>query len=108
MATKKTVTPETENNEDLWPVAEETPAVDPGEELVTVQLFKDNARYNEDLYVAVNGERILIQRGVPVQVKRKFAEVIEHSMTQDGMAENMMRMLSESYDRATAEKTKPY
>ena len=54
------------------------------------------------------GERILIQRGVPVQVKRKFAEVIEHSMTQDGMAENMMRMLSESYDRATAEKTKPY
>lgn len=106
MATKKAVFPENEeNNEALEPV--ETP-VDPGEELVTVQLFKDNDRYNEPLYVAVNGERILLQRGVPVQVKRKFAEVIEHSMTQDGMAENMMRMLSENYDRATAEKTKPY
>ena len=63
MATKKTAEPveqEIEKNEAY--------TGDPGEELVTVQLFKDNDKYRDDLFVAVNGERILIQRGVPVQM----------------------------------------
>ena len=108
MATKKTVNPETEieNNEAEAPV-ENVPAVDPGEELVTVQLFKDNERYSADLYVAVNGERILIQRGVPVQIKRKFAEVIERSMAQDGIAETMMQQMASASEKATEEKTRP-
>lgn len=32
-------------------------------------------------FVSVNGERILIKTGVPVKVKRKFAEVIQNSIS---------------------------
>jgi hypothetical protein len=97
-ATKKT-TPELENENTQ-------PAIDPGEELVTVQLFKDNDRYKDDLFVAVNGERILIQRGVPVQIKRKFAEVIENSQLQDQQTDAMMQRLADNYEIATREKTR--
>ncbi len=102
MATKKTE-PVGEENVNK----PETP-VDPGEELVTVQLFKDNDKYRDDLFVAVNGERILIQRGVPVQIKRKFAEVIEHSQIQDQQTDALMQRMSEDYERVTKEKTAPY
>ena len=97
-ATKKT-TQELENENTQ-------PAIDPGEELVTVQLFKDNDRYKDDLFVAVNGERILIQRGVPVQIKRKFAEVIENSQLQDQQTDAMMQRLADNYEIATREKTR--
>ena len=81
---------------------------DPGEELVTVQLFKDNDKYRDDLFVAVNGERILIQRGVPVKIKRKFAEVIEQSQRQDQQTDALMQRMAEDYERVTKEKTAPY
>ena len=94
--TKKTTTEETVE------IPQET-VTDPGEELVTIQLFKDNGKYSEDLFVAVNGERILIQRGVPVQIKRKFAEVINHSMYQDGQTERMLTEMAEAYETKTRE-----
>lgn len=56
---------------------------DPGEELVEILLFKDAGKYKDDVFVAVNGETCQIKRGVPVKIKRKFAEVIQHSMQQD-------------------------
>lgn len=99
-ATKKTTPVEELENENT------KPAIDPGEEPVTVQLFKDNDRYKDDLFVAVNGERILIQRGVPVQIKRKFAEVIENSQLQDQQTDAMMQRLAEGYEIATREKTR--
>lgn len=80
---------------------------DPGEEMVTIQLFKDNGKYKDDLYVAVNGERLLIQRGVPVTIKRKFAEVIENSMKQDQQTDDLIQRLESDYVRATEEKTRP-
>ena len=83
------------------PEQEINSSVDPGEELVTVQLFKDNGKYKDDLYVAVNGERILIQRGVPVQIKRKFAEVIEHSQQQDQQTDALMQRMADDYVRNT-------
>jgi len=52
-------------------------------ELVEVKLFKDNNKYKDDVYVAVNGENIVIKRGERVQVKRKFAEVLDKSDMQD-------------------------
>ena len=55
------------------------------EEYVEVCLFKDNAKYSDDVYVSVNGENCIIQRGVPVKIKRKFALVIEQSMKEDMM-----------------------
>ena len=59
------------------------PKYDPDEEYVTVQLFKDGRQYKEDVYVSVNGENCVIKRGYPVQVKRKFALVLEQGQAQD-------------------------
>ena len=52
-------------------------------ELVEVKLFKDNNKYKDDVFVAVNGENCVIKRGERVQVKRKFAEVLDNSDLQD-------------------------
>ena len=52
-------------------------------ELVEVKLFKDNNKYKDDVYVAVNGENCVIKRGERVLIKRKFAEVLDTSDMQD-------------------------
>ena len=51
-------------------------------EYVEVELFKDNGQYKDDVFVAVNGENCVIKRGERVQIKRKFAEVLENSAKQ--------------------------
>lgn len=56
------------------------------EELVTVTLFKDAGDYKDDLTVSINGKNLLIQRGVPVQIPRKYALILEQSMAQDQIA----------------------
>ncbi len=61
----------------------EVKAVNDAETLVPLYLFKDNDNYKDDVFVSVNGERILIKRGVHVMVKKKFADVIYQSMEQD-------------------------
>ena len=78
------------------------PAADPGEELVSVRLFKDNDRYKDDVFVAVNGERIQIKRGETVQIKRKFADVLEQSMQQDMATANMIERKSSEYEAKAA------
>ena len=67
------------------------------EELVPVMLFKDNDKYKDDVFVAVNGEGCLIQRGKPVQIKRKFALVLEQSQTQDMATADMIAGLVSEY-----------
>ena len=54
-----------------------------GEELVEIKLFRDNDKYKDDVFVGCNGENVVIQRGVKVKIKRKFAEVLDHSEIQD-------------------------
>lgn len=78
-------------------------AANPDEELVTVQLFRDNERYKDDVFVAVNGESCQIQRGVPVQIKRKFARVLEQSAVQDQATAAMIQQIAEYY-RSMAKK----
>lgn len=51
------------------------------EELVEVRISKERGK--GDVFVAVNGTGIQIQRGVPVKIKRKYAKVIWNSMQQD-------------------------
>lgn len=53
------------------------------EEYVSVKLFKDNDRYKDDVYVAVNGKNCIIKRGEWVKIKRKFALVLDQSEIQD-------------------------
>lgn len=100
-------------------VSAATPATDPEKEeaerkrayameMVTIQLFKDEERYKDDVAVFVNGRRVLIKRGVPVQVPRYIADVVAASQKQDSQTEAMMMRLVNEYEQNTAEKTKPY
>lgn len=75
-----------------------TQDADPGEELVSVRLFKDNDKYKDDVFVAVNGERIQIKRGETVKIKKKFADVLEQSMQQDMATANMIEQKSAEYE----------
>ena len=52
-------------------------------EYVAVKLFRDNDRYKDDVYVAINGQNCLIKRGEWVKIKRKFAMVLDQSEIQD-------------------------
>lgn len=52
-------------------------------EYVDIKLFKDSDRYNDDVYVAVNGQNCIIKRGEWVKIKRKFAVVLDQSEIQD-------------------------
>ena len=67
-------------------------------EEVEIQLFKDNGKYKDDVYVAVNGQNCLIQRGKPVKVKRKFAETLRRSLAQDNETADMIRELESDYE----------
>ena len=70
-----------------------TPSVDVEaylNEYVSVKLFRDNDKYKEPVYVAVNGKNCVIRRGEWVKVKRKFALVLDQSEIQDMQTEEMM------------------
>ncbi|MBE6703235.1 MAG: hypothetical protein E7585_07500 [Ruminococcaceae bacterium] len=52
-------------------------------EYVEVRLFKDNDKYKDDVYVAVNGKNCVIRRGVWTRIRRKFAMLLDQSEIQD-------------------------
>ena len=73
-------------------------------ELVFIRLFKDNSRYKDDLFVAVNGENCVIKRGAWVKVKRKFAKVIDSSLIQDQIAGDLMASKEKEFAMETVER----
>ena len=80
------------------PVAGQAPeAAAPGKKMVKVKLFKDNHDYKDDVFVAVNGERYLIQRGVEVEVPDYIAEVLEHSAQQDARTAELIEKIEADY-----------
>ena len=62
--------------------------------MVKIKLFKDNNKYSNDVFVSVNGENYLIQRGKTVEVPDYIAEVLEHSMEQDERTAELISELS--------------
>ena len=48
-------------------------------EYVEIRLFKDGDKYKDDVLVGINGYMCRVKRGVPVKIKRRFAEVIAQS-----------------------------
>lgn len=52
-------------------------------EYVEIKLFKDNEKYKDDVYVAINGKNCLIKRGVWTRIRRKFALLLDQSEIQD-------------------------
>lgn len=79
-------------------IAGQTPeAAVRGKKMVKVKLFKDNHDYKDDVFVAVNGERYLIQRGVEVEVPDYIAEVLEHSAQQDARTAELIEKIEADY-----------
>lgn len=75
-----------ENKSNSKAAKEKQTAQDWLEEYVTVELFKDSDRYREDVFLQIGNENCLIQRGVPVQIKRKFALLLEQTRRQEKAA----------------------
>lgn len=68
---------------------------------VSVKLFKDNGKYKDDVFVAVNGNPIALKRGERVDIKRKYAEVLDNSEHQDYETAQMIdRKAAEWADKA--------
>ena len=60
---------------------------------VKVKLFKDNGMYKDPVFVAVNGHRFIVPRGVEVEVPEYIAKVLEESFKRDqATAEQLMTM----------------
>lgn len=66
-------------------------------EYVSVKLFRDNDKYKEPVYVAVNGQNCVIKRGEWVRIRRKFALVLDQSEIQDLRTAEMMEAESSKY-----------
>lgn len=73
-----------------------------GEELVEIKLFKDTGKYKDDVFVGCNGETIAIKRGERVQIKRKFAEILDHSEHQDYETAVLIEQKSQEWAAASA------
>ncbi len=69
---------------------------------VTIRLFKDNFRYVEPLYVAINGKSWLIRRGEDVIVPRYLAEFIKNMEETDQRTSMSIQETSDRwYDRSS-------
>lgn len=77
---------------------------DAKKDLVTIELFQDAGEYADDVRVIVNGVVYTIKRGVPVQVPRFVAEVIEASARQDKATVNLIRTKENEYNSLKEQK----
>lgn len=67
------------------------------ENLVEVELFKDNKDYKDDVFVCVNGKDIVIKRGIKVMVDKKYKEVIDASKAQDQKTAQLIETKQNEY-----------
>ena len=76
--------PEKDNQPLVLPDPSITPTIPYEEkEFVRVKLFKDDYRYRDDLYVAINGKNWYIKRGKEVTLPKYVADFIEHTMAEE-------------------------
>ena len=71
-------------------------------EYVEVRLFKDNDKYKDDVYVAINGKNCVIRRGVWTRIRRKFAMLLDQSEIQDLRTAEMMEAESSRFKSESA------
>lgn len=69
-------------------------------ELVEIELFKDNGKYKDDVFVAVNGVGCIVPRGKKVKIKRKYALTLEDSMKQDRKTSEFIELKIRELDDA--------
>ena len=65
-------------------------------EKVTVKLFKDNGKYKDDVFVAVNGIGMIVPRGVEVKIPRKYAIALANSEAQDSFSAQFQAELAKN------------
>lgn len=70
------------------------------QELVEIRLFKDNGKYKDDVFVAVNGKAWQIRRGETVKVPRFVKEVLDSSLSQDQYAAKYAEGLADTYEKS--------
>ena len=85
-----------ETSENISKTSEYENEIARNEEYIDIQLFKDNGKYKDDVYVAVGNENCVIKRGFPVKVKRKFWNVIEQSMHEDFLTARLIEEKTET------------
>lgn len=51
-------------------------------ERVKTRLFRDGGKYNDAVFVCVNGKAIRVERGVDVEIPRSHAKVLENANKQ--------------------------
>lgn len=73
-------------------------------EYVEIKLFKDNDRYKDDVYVAINGKNCVIRRGEWTRIRRKFALLLDQSEIQDLRTAELMAGESERFAAASRSK----
>lgn len=73
--------------------------VDKMKDTKKIRLFKDNGEYKDDLFVCVNGQSYLIQRGIEVEVPVAVANVIERSYESDIMISNILSKKEEEFSK---------
>ena len=66
-------------------------------EYVEIKLFKDNDKYKDDVYVAINGKNCVIRRGEWTRIRRKFALLLDQSEIQDLRIAELMAGESERF-----------
>lgn len=87
----------------------ETTGPEPGseewlQEKVEVELFRDDGKYTEDVFVGVNGKTFQIKRGVPVKVPRYVAEVLKNAQQQRKQAAMNTDKLQADFERSSKER----
>lgn len=63
-------------------------------ETVETVFIPKESKHDDALYVAVNGQRLLIRKGEPVSLPVKFAEVINNSFAAAKRAEKYIDAVS--------------
>ena len=66
-------------------------------EYVEIKLFKDNDKYKDDVYVAINGKNCVVRRGEWTRIRRKFAMLLDQSEIQDLRTAQMIEGESEKF-----------
>lgn len=68
-------------------------------ELVPYTAFKDDDKYKDDIFVAVNGRRFQIKRGEQVMIPRYVYNTLMQSQEQDKATYKYMEQKASEYSR---------
>jgi len=70
------------------------------EEKIEIKLFKDTKDYKDALFVNVNGDAVLIPRGIKTMVKKKHVLVIDAQEAQDDATAKLLEELQAEYTQS--------